>query len=85
MAPPEYLRRDEVEDIVKRTVKATLQTMGVDTSDPMEMQRDFQSLREWRITFAAVKSKGLLVTVGLFATGLVTAIVLGIKYVIKQP
>lgn len=85
MAPPEYVKREDAEDLIKRTVKVTLTSMGVDTSDPMEMQRDFQALREWRTTWNTIRSRGVLTIVGLLATGLVAVIVLGIKYAITKP
>lgn len=84
MAPPEYLTRDDAEDLVKRTVKETLTTMGVDTDDPLEMQRDFQALREWRLLRSAVQSKGVLMLVGLAVSGLVAALIMGIKYAITK-
>lgn len=84
MAPPEYLTRDDAEDLIKRTVKETLTSMGLDTSDPMEMQRDFQALRDWRLLYGTMRSKGLLTVIVMMTTGLVTAIVIGIKYALTK-
>lgn len=80
MTPPEYLTKEDAEDLVKRTVKETLISMGVDTSDPLEMQRDFQTLREFRCTLTAMRSKGLLTFVAIFIAGLISLVILGIKH-----
>lgn len=84
MTPPEYLSRDDAEYLIKHTVKETLTSMGVDTSDPMEMQRDFQALREWRLMRNAIQSRGILTVIGLLASGVVAGLVMGIKYAISK-
>lgn len=84
MAPPEFMTKDDAEYLIESTVHKTLTSMGVDTSKPMEMQRDFQALREWRVTLATMRSRGIMVVVGLIVTGVVTAVGLGFKYVTKQ-
>ena len=80
MAGHEYLTHADAEDLICRTVKKTLTSMGVDVSDPMEMQRDFQALRDWRISLAAMRSKGMMTIIVMLTTGFVAALVVGIKY-----
>lgn len=81
MAPEnDYLTRQDAEGLVRRTVKETLLIMGIDASDPIEMQRDFQALRDWRCAMAAVRSKGLLTIISILIAGIIGLIVLGIKH-----
>ena len=50
----------------------------MDVSNPaakIEMQKDFQSLREWRQSMQAVRRHGLLTAVGIIVVG-----VLGLIY-----
>ena len=84
MAPlNEYLTRDEVDIVVKATVKETLTSMGIDAADPLEMQRDFQALRDWRRASNAIRTKGLMTLVGILTAGAIGAIIVGIKHGIR--
>lgn len=85
MAPPEYLTKDDAKDLIKRTVKETLTTMGVDTSDPLEMQRDFQALRDWRRATCSIRKWTMMTIITTFVGGLITIIVIGIKYALTKP
>jgi len=49
----------ELKDVVKTTVHETFITLGVDTKEPLEAQKDFQHLRDWRQTTEAVKKRGI--------------------------
>lgn len=80
----EYLKKDEVEAVVHMAVRETLLSMGVDTSDPIEMQRDFQSLRDWRRTSEAIRSKGTLTLIGIVTAGVLGAVWVGLKSVIRS-
>ena len=74
---PEF--REELKEIVAESVRQTLMQLGIASNDPIEMQRDMQHLREWRRTMDTIKSKGLLTIIGMFCTGIMAAIWLGIK------
>ena len=84
MAPPEYLTHEDAEELIKRTVKETLVSMGVDTSKPLEMQRDFQALRDWRHSFTTMRKWGVMTIVITVTTGIVSALWIGLKYVITK-
>lgn len=43
--------------------------LGVDTQDPIAMQKDFAHLRSWRESTDLVKRKGLTVAVTILVTG----------------
>ena len=70
--------RDMARTVAREVVHEMMLTMGVDASKPaglIEMQKDFQSLREWRQSMQAVRRHGLLTAVGIIVVG-----VLGLIY-----
>ena len=69
----------ELNSVVAEAVKQTLIQLGVDTSDPLAMQRDFQHIRQWRESGEDLKRKGTLALLGIFFSGLVSLIILGLK------
>ncbi len=78
------LRDEEHEAIAKRAAKEALVeffvALGVDISKPadvLEMQRDFQHLRDWRVGVETVKAKGLIAAIGIVATGLLAMLYSG--------
>lgn len=72
------MSRDELREIIQSTVTDTLVKIGVDPANPIEMQRDFQHLREWRESTEAVKRKSILTVIGVIASGIIAAIVMAI-------
>lgn len=78
------MTRSELNDVVASAVKQTLLQLGVDTSDPIAMQRDFQHLRQWRESGEDLKRKGMLVVLGIFLSGLGTLILLGFSEWFKK-
>jgi len=76
---PRPVMDTELRDIVRQTVKDTLTTLGVDLKNPIQMQKDFQHLRDWREASDSIKTKGMLTFVGILVTGIIGAFVLGIK------
>lgn len=68
----------ELNSVVAEAVKQTLMQLGVDTSDPFAMQRDFQHLRQWRESGEDLKRKGTVALLGIFFSGLVSLILMGI-------
>jgi hypothetical protein len=75
----------EIHAIVSEAVRETLMQLGVDTSDPLAMQRDFQHLRQWREAGEDLRRKGIVVVAGIFLSGLASLIILGVRAWIKNP
>lgn len=73
------MTREEAAAFVAEAVRQTLLQLGVDATDPMEMQRDFQHLRQWRKAGEDLRSKGRLALLGIFLSGLVSLVAVGIK------
>lgn len=70
MAQIHFANKDyELEEVISKTVMKTLLNLGLDVSDPIEMQKDFAHLRAWREATLDVKKKGALTLLGLIITG----------------
>jgi hypothetical protein len=74
-----HLTEAELRKIIKETVHDTMITMGMQDADPIEMQKDFQLLREWRKSTDEIKRKGILGLLTLICAGVISLIVIGIK------
>ncbi|RUV65856.1 hypothetical protein EOA64_00490 [Mesorhizobium sp. M1A.F.Ca.IN.022.02.1.1] len=69
----------EVKKIVAEAVAETLLTLGIDTSDPVELQKDMAHLRSWRESVATVKQQGLIAATGVITVGLLGLLWLAFK------
>ena len=69
----------EIRKIVAETVDQTLTRLGVDTENPIELQRDLQHLRDWRLAAAAIKKQSLVTAVGVIIAGVLGLMWLGLK------
>lgn len=78
----ELLTREEVDNIVRKTVKETLYSLGIDAADPIEMQRDFQTLRDWRRASSSVRAKGTMTAIAIITAGVMGALWIGVKSVL---
>jgi hypothetical protein len=68
-----------VQEAVKITVKEVFLTMGMDASDPLELQQDFHFIRELRENTESFKGKVMQVVVGMCVTALLLAVWYGIR------
>lgn len=66
-------------DEISEVVRTTLLQMGVDSGNPIEAQKDFQHLRQWRRAGEELRSKSLVGLLALFITGLVSLVLLGLR------
>jgi len=73
------LTPEEARALIREAVRETFLMLGVKVDDPIEVQKDFQHLREWRTTTDSIKSKGLLTLVGIAVSGIAAAAWLGFK------
>lgn len=63
------MTESEIKKIVAETVVETLIRLGVDASNPIEVQKDFQHLRAWRNSINTVQRQGLMTAVGVITVG----------------
>lgn len=73
------LTPDEARALIREAVRETFLMLGVKVDDPIEVQKDFQHLREWRSTTDSIKSKGMLTLVGIAVSGLAAALWMGMR------
>ncbi|HFH4298112.1 TPA: hypothetical protein ACGJ44_001698 [Pseudomonas aeruginosa] len=73
------MTRDELRELIAETVRETLTQMGADSAHPLEMQRDFQHLRQWRKAGEDLRSKGMLTLLSIFVTGSVALFLVGLR------
>jgi hypothetical protein len=59
----------ELKKIVAEAVSETLLQLGIDATDPVEMQKDMAHLRAWRESVATVKQQSLVTAVGILVAG----------------
>lgn len=78
------LSESELKRIVSEGVTEAFLRLGVDSTNPTEMQADFRHLREWRQTTSALKRHGLLTLIGIFIAGAIAAIWLGFQAAIHK-
>lgn len=73
------LTPEEARALIREAVRETFLMLGVKVDDPIEVQKDFQHLRDWRTTTESIKSKTAVAVVGLVVSGLAAALWLGFK------
>jgi hypothetical protein len=69
----------ELKKIVAEAVAETLLQLGIDATDPVEMQKDMAHLRSWRESVATVKQQGLITAVGVLTVGLLGLLWMALK------
>lgn len=77
------LTRQELKEIVHDSVHDTLMQMGIDVSSPIDMQRDFQHLRYWRMTAGALRMKSVLTIFIIIISGILAAAWAGFKFILQ--
>lgn len=75
--------RTELEEIAtlaaEKAVTQVFLKLGVDVSEPIEMQKDFNHLRSWRKSSEAIHAKIVLTAIGVFVVGLIGAAWLALR------
>ena len=79
----DYVTRGELREVISYSVEETLVKLGIEADDPIEMQRDFQTLRDWRKASISIRSKAMLTVITLFVAGTLGALWIGVKSVFK--
>lgn len=81
--PTITLTETQVRKIIKESVAETLVSFGVNPKEPVELQKDFSFLREWRITTDTVKKRGLFTIIGMLVAGGLTLLWMGLQAALK--
>lgn len=73
------MTEQEIRRIVAETVDQTLTRLGIDSDDPVELQKDMAHLRAWRESVGRVKRQSLMTAVGILTAGLLGLIWMALK------
>lgn len=74
----------DLDSVVRTSVHETLVTLGMDAQNPLDLQQDMAFLREMRQAHNRIRTKGVLVLVGLVITSLATLVWMGLKASMHQ-
>ena len=78
------ISREALRLIVKETVQETLTRIGIEHDDPVEMQRDFTHLRDWRKAVDKARSTSMITAIGILVSGMLGALWLGIQMMVNK-
>ena len=73
------MMHDDLKKLISEAVRETLVQMGANPSNPIEMQRDFQHLRQWRTAGEDLRAKGMLALLSIFITGAVALFLVDLR------
>lgn len=73
------LYADQTDVVILKTVAAILTTFGLEDEDKREIRDDFAHLRKWRKSVEAVERIGWTTAITVIVTGLLGALLLGVK------
>jgi hypothetical protein len=74
---------EEVRALVREAVRETLTSIGVDQSDPLEVQRDLAWLRDVRQASRSARGKALAALIGLLVTAAAGALWVGLRALLR--
>lgn len=78
------MTEDELTEHTRKVIRDTLTALGIDVTQPIEIQRDFQVLRDWRKSMESIKSKALVTSIGIIIVGIAAAFWLGFKSMVGR-
>lgn len=78
------MNEHEMEQVIDKTVKATLTKIGFDLSDPISIQEDMHFLRSARHLTGAAGTKAVMVLIGVATLAVAGGIFIAIGKAIKQ-
>lgn len=73
------ITEEELRKLMTDTVHETLTLIGIKHEDPVEMQRDFTHLRDWRIAVEGAKKKSFWGIIGVLTSGLIGLLWMGLQ------
>lgn len=77
------MTESEINEIAKQAAKEAVKevflTLGIETDDALEVQKDMQHLREWRESIATVKRQSLITAIGILVAGALGLVWMAVK------
>ncbi|MCK5603627.1 hypothetical protein KAR91_17205 [Candidatus Pacearchaeota archaeon] len=74
----------EMQQVIEKTVKSTLTTVGFDLSDPISIQEDMHFLRSARHLTGAAGTKAVMILIGVGTLAVAGGIFIAIGKAVKQ-
>ncbi len=78
------MNEQEMEQVIEKTVEATLTKVGFDLSDPISIQADMHFLRSARHITGTAGTKAIMVLVGVATIAVAGGIFVAVGKAIKQ-
>ncbi len=85
---PERMRpvlADTIAPLIRQSMEDAMLKMGIDSRDPIRLQKDLAHLRMWRESMEEAHAKGLIAVFTVALTGAIAMLALGIKQWIIGP
>lgn len=76
------ITEETLRNIIQESVGEAMTRLGVGWEDPLEMQKDFNHLREWRQTTDVMKRRSITAFFVTLFSGIAAACWLGIKTIL---
>lgn len=73
------LTREELKKLMAESITEAFRTLGVEVSNPTEMQRDFVHLRRWRQAVDSAQNQTFRVVMTTLVAGFLAALWLGVQ------
>ncbi len=84
LAEQKRLHKDDIDDVVIRTIVTMLTSFGIEEEDRIELRRDFAHLRKWRKSVEQTQSLTIKVVVTAIVSGVLGAVWLGLKTLLAK-
>lgn len=70
--------------VARETVVETFRGLGLDAGQPIEAQKDFAWLRQWRKSSEDIKRKSIITVITIFITGIMGLIWVSLEHVFTK-
>jgi hypothetical protein len=84
LAEQSRLHKDDIDDVVLRTIVTMLTSFGIEEEDRVELRADFQHLRRWRKSVEHAQSYTFKAVITAIVGGLIGAVWLGLKVMLGK-
>ena len=79
LAEQQKLHNNHADTETLRTLNLILTSFGIEEDDRVELKKDFQHLRRWRVSYETVERAGWKAVVTVLVTGFCGLVWLGLK------
>lgn len=84
LAEQQRLHKDDIDDVVLKTVINLMTSFGFEEDERKELRKDFTHLRKWRVSVEGAQTLTFRVIVGTIVSGFLAALWLGFKFALGK-